>query len=115
MPLYPVSRPDISYVVEQVCLHMHDPRGPHFSLIKCILPYLKGTLHHGLTLHQSSSESLVAYLDADWVGCPDTRRSTSGFCMYVGDNLISWSARRQTTVSCSSAEVEYRVVAMAIT
>jgi hypothetical protein len=51
---------------------MHAPRDSHFSLIKRVLRYLKGTLDHGLTLHRSSSNSLVAYSDADWAGCPDT-------------------------------------------
>ena len=109
-----LTRPEISYAVQQICLHMHDPRDSHFNLIKRILRYLKGTLDLGLTLHSSSSHQLVAYLDADWAGCPDTRRSTSGFCVFLGDNLISWSSRRQPTVSRSSAEAEYRAVAAVV-
>ena len=93
---------------------MHDPREPHLLFLKRILRYLKGTLDLGLTLHISSSPKLIAYSDADWAGCPDTRRSTSGFCMFFGDNLISWSSRRQTTGSRSSAEAEYRAVATAV-
>jgi hypothetical protein len=109
-----LTLPDIAYAVQQVCLHMHDPREPHLHLIKRILRYLKGTLDLSLTLSPSKSHTLIAYSGADWAGCPDTRRSTSGFCMFLGDNLISWSSRRQTTVSRSSAEVEYRAVAAAM-
>jgi hypothetical protein len=99
-----LTRPEISYAVNQACIHMHDPRESHFLLLKRILRYLKGSLDLGLTLYSSSSHNLVAYSDADWAGCPDTRRSTSGFCIFLGDNLISWSSRRQPTVSRSSAE-----------
>jgi hypothetical protein len=107
-------RPDITYAVQQVCLHMHDPREQHLAAIKHILRYIKGTLSHGLQLHSSSPASMVTYTDADWVGCPDTRCSTSGFCVYLGDNLISWSLKRQHTVSRSSTEAEYHAMANAV-
>jgi hypothetical protein len=106
-----LTRPDISFAVQQVCLFMHAPTTTHFQLVKRILRYLKGTSHYGLQLYQSSSTDLSSYSDADWAGCPDTRRSTSGFCVFLGDNLVSWSSKRQATVSRSSAEAEYRAVA----
>jgi hypothetical protein len=84
---------------------------PNNCLVKRILCYIKGTLDLSLHLSSSSSVALTAYFDADWAGCPDTRRSTSGYCVYLGDNLISWLSKRQTTVSRSSAEAEYRAVA----
>ncbi|XP_071732211.1 uncharacterized mitochondrial protein AtMg00810-like [Rutidosis leptorrhynchoides] len=104
------TRPDISYAVQQVCLHMHDPKEVHMNALKRIIRYVQGTLTLGLHITKSSSTNLIAYTDADWGGCPDTRCSTSGYCVYYGDNLISWSSKRQTTMSRSSAEAEYRGV-----
>ncbi|GKB17034.1 ribonuclease H-like domain-containing protein [Tanacetum coccineum] len=108
------TRPDIFYVVQQVCLFMHDPREPHFSALKRILRYVRGTLYYGLQLYSSSTSSLVAYSDADWAGCPTTRRSTSGYCVFLGNNLLSWSSKRQFTLSRSSVGAEYRGVANAV-
>jgi hypothetical protein len=108
------TRPDISYAVQQVCLHMHDPREPHLDALKRILRYVRGTLHMGLLVRPSAALEMVVYSDADWAGCPDTRKSTSGYAVFLGDNLVSWSSKRQNTVSRSSAEAEYRAVANAV-
>jgi len=105
------TRPDLAYAVQQVCLFMHDSREPHLAALKRILRYVRGTLHMGLLLQPSRSSDLTVYSDADWVSCPDTRRSTSGYAVFLGDNLVSWSSKRQNTVSRSSAEAEYRAVA----
>ncbi|GJW44808.1 ribonuclease H-like domain-containing protein [Tanacetum coccineum] len=105
------TRPDLSYVVQQVCLYMHDPRDLYFSALKRILCYVCGTFDYGLQLHVSSTTQLSAYTDTDWAGCPVTRRSTSGYCVFLGDNLLSWFAKCQVTLSRSSAEAEYRGVA----
>ncbi|KAJ9553498.1 hypothetical protein OSB04_017543, partial [Centaurea solstitialis] len=113
-PYLTFTRPDISYAVQQICLFMHDPREPHFNALKRILRYLRGTLSMGLFLRPSSIDRLVSYTDADWAGCPDTRRSTSWFCVFLGDNLVSWSSKRQHVVSRSSAEAEYRSIANAV-
>ncbi|GKA56406.1 ribonuclease H-like domain-containing protein [Tanacetum coccineum] len=102
------TRPDISYAVQQVCLHMHDPRESRLSALKRILRYVQGTLNYSLQLFSSSTTDLVAYSDADWAGCPTTRRSTSGYCVFLGNNLLSWSSKRQPTLSRSSVETEYR-------
>jgi hypothetical protein len=108
------TRPDIAYAVQQVCLHMHAPREPHLAALKRIMRYICGTLHLGLLLRPCSQDSLVVYSDADWAGCPDTRKSTSGYVVFLGDNLVSWSSKRQVTVSRSSAKAEYRAVANAV-
>ena len=108
-----LTRPDIAYGVNQACLHMHAPRDVHWNLVKRILRYLRGTINHSIKISATPSTALKVYSDADWGGCPDTRRSTSGYCVFLGDSLVSWSSKRQTTVSRSSAEAEYRAVANA--
>jgi hypothetical protein len=109
-----ITRPDIAYAVQQVCLHMHAPRDVHMTMLKRILRYIKGTATLGVQLRAITTPTISAYSDADWAGCPDTRRSTSGFCVFLGSSLISWSSKRQTTVSRSSAEAEYRAIANAV-
>ncbi|GKC11670.1 ribonuclease H-like domain-containing protein [Tanacetum coccineum] len=108
------TRPDISYAVQQVCLYMHDSREPYFSALKQILRYVRGTLDYGLQLFSSSTTELVAYFDADWVGCPTTQRSIFGYCIFHGNNLLSWSSKRPSTLSRSSVEAKYRGVANAV-
>ena len=85
----PFTRPDLTYAVQQVCLHMHDPRELHLAALKRLLRYVRGTVDLGLVLHRSSSAELVVYTDADCVGCPYTRRSTSGYAVFLGGNLVS--------------------------
>ncbi|GKU87503.1 hypothetical protein SLEP1_g1895 [Rubroshorea leprosula] len=108
------TRPDIAFAVNQVCQYMHVPTENHFLAVKRILRYLKGTMHHGLQLYHDSLPSLNAFTDADWAGCLDTRRSTSGFCLFYGRSLISWSSKKQSTVARSRAEAEYRALANAV-
>ncbi|GKD95321.1 ribonuclease H-like domain-containing protein [Tanacetum coccineum] len=93
---------------------MHDHREPYFSALKRILRYVQGTLDFGLQLFSSSTTDLVAYSDADWAGCPTTRRSNSGYCVFLGNNLFSWSSKRQPMLSHFSAEAEYHGVANAV-
>jgi hypothetical protein len=79
--------------------------------MKRILRYLQGTPDYGVLIRYSSSSDLVVYTNTDWAGCLDTRRSTSGYAVFLRDNLILWSAKRQTVVSHSSADAEYRAIA----
>jgi hypothetical protein len=84
---------------------MHDPRESHVAALKR-LRYVHGTVDLGLVLDSSSPAELVVYTDADWAGCSDTRRSTSGYAVFLGGNLVSWSSKRQPV-----AEAEFRAVA----
>jgi hypothetical protein len=93
---------------------MHDPRESHLAALKCLLRYVRGTVDFDLVLHQSLSAKLVIYTDTDWAGCPNTRRSTSGYAVFLGGNLVSWSSKRQPVVSRSSAEAKYRAVAYGV-
>jgi hypothetical protein len=72
------TRLDIAYVVQRVCLYMHNPREPHLGAMKRILHYLQGTLDLGLHLHRTTPANLPVYTNVDWAGCPDTHKSTSG-------------------------------------
>jgi hypothetical protein len=90
---------------------MHRPTIPHWSAVKRILRYLKQTVNHSLLLQRNSSYHLQAFYDVDWAGCPDDQRFTSGYCLFLSNNLVSWSSRKQKTTSRSSTGAEYRAVA----
>jgi hypothetical protein len=90
---------------------MYDPREPHLTAMKRILHYLQGMPEYGLLLCRTSCSDLTIYTDADRAGCLDTCRSTSGYVVFLGANLVSWLAKQQTVVSRSSVEAEYHVVA----
>jgi len=107
-----ITCPNLSFSVNSICQYMHAPTEDHFRAFERILCYVKGTVHHGLQLHRNPSRDLLAYSDADWAGCPDTRRSTTGYLIFLGPNLISWYSKKQSTVSRSSAEAKYRSLAV---
>ncbi|XP_068649510.1 uncharacterized mitochondrial protein AtMg00810-like [Aristolochia californica] len=89
-----ITRPNKAHTVNSVSQFLHASIENHFLAVKCILHYVKGTIHFGLTFRPSTTPgALVAYSDADWAGYPDTHRSTFGYSIFLGDNLISWSAK----------------------
>ncbi|GAV67432.1 hypothetical protein CFOL_v3_10938 [Cephalotus follicularis] len=108
-----LTRPDISFAVNKVYQFMATPTDIHWSLVKRILRYLKGSLHYGLHLQQSPSQSLTAFSDVDWASCPDDKKSTSGYLIFLGPNLISWQSRKQQTAARSSTKSEYRALVLA--
>jgi hypothetical protein len=90
---------------------LSQPTEVHWEAVKHILHYVKGTLDTGLRIRRSLQQSVSIFTDADWAGDVDDRRSTSGFAVFVGPNLISWSSKKQPTVSRSSTEAEYKALA----
>lgn len=106
-----LTRPDILFAVNKVCQFLHAPTISHWAAVKRILRYVQGTLKLGLRVRRSKSMMVSAFSDADWAGCVDDRRSTGGFAVFLGSNLISWNAKKQATVSRSSTEAEYKALA----
>ena len=104
------TRPDIAYAVNQLCRSMHSPQSIDWIRLKHLLRYLKGTVTHGVHFSSKSPNSLTSFSDADWAGDSADRRSTSGFLIYFGNNLISWSSKKQPTVARSSTEAEYKAI-----
>ena len=87
-----LTRPDISFSVNKVCQFLHAPTMIHWAAVKRLLRYLKHTMKLGLQISKSSSLLVSGFSDADWAGCLDDRRSTGAFAVYLGPNLVSWSA-----------------------
>jgi histone deacetylase 1/2 len=110
-----LTQPDLCFSVNKVCQFLHAPTTEHWTAVKRILRYVQGTLKIGTTFTKSPSMFFIAFLDADWAGSLDDRRSTGGFVIFIGPNLVSWNAKKQATVSRSSIEAEYKALANATT
>lgn len=108
-----VTRPDLTYAVHILTQFMHRPTNVHMQSAKRILRYLKGSTGQGILFAASSRAQLTAYCDSDWASCPFSRKSTSGFCILFGESPVSWKTKKQTVVARSSAEAEYRAMALA--
>ncbi|XP_028965083.1 uncharacterized mitochondrial protein AtMg00810-like [Malus domestica] len=106
-----ITRPDIAYSVSFVSQFIHSPSMIHWESVKRILRYLKGSIGRGLLMQKHGSNHIMAYTDADWTGNALDRKSTTGFCTFVGGNLMTWKSKKQTVAARSSAKAEYRAMA----
>ncbi|KAF5815624.1 putative RNA-directed DNA polymerase [Helianthus annuus] len=103
-----LTRPDISYAVQFLSQFMHSPTEGHLRIALRLLRYLKSSPGKGIMFKKSADFSLTCYADSDWAKCLVSRKSVTGFCVFLGSNLISWKSKKQSTVSRSSGEAEYR-------
>ena len=107
-----VTRPELSYAVHTLAQFLGCPQVCHWEAAIRVLRYLKGSPGQGIVLRPMKDMCLTAFCDSDWAACPLTRRSLSDYLVFLGRSLVSWKTKKQPTVSRSSAEAEYRSMAV---
>ena len=108
------ARPDLAYALSVVSQFMHSPSEEHMNAVICILHYLKSSLGKGILFTKRDNLDINGYTNVDWAGSIQDRRFTSGYFMFVGENLVTWRSKKQEVVARSSAEAKYRGMAKAI-
>jgi hypothetical protein len=109
------SRSDVKQVVGMVARFQEEPKESHVQVVKRICRYLKGTIDLGLWYPSKDSFTLKAYPDVDWAGSIDDIKSTSGGAFFLGESLVAWISKKQSSISLSSTEVEYIAAAECFT
>ena len=109
-----VTRPDIAHSVSVLSQNMSSPTVDNWAAVEHILCYLKGALGRGIIYSNHGHNRVECFTDADWAGSKEYGRSTSGYCVFVGGNLVSWKSKKQGVVSRSSAESEYRAMTQSV-
>lgn len=107
------TRPDLSYAVQTLSQYMQTPCVPHYEALCHTLRYVGHSVGQGILLNAADSLTLQAFSDSDWASCVDSRKSITGYIMLLGNSPVSWKSKKQSTVSRSSAEAEYRAMASA--
>ena len=108
------TRPDIAYSVSVISQFMHDPREAQLQVVYRVLHYLKANPGKGILFRRDAALALECYTDADYASSPIDRRSTSGYCTFLGGNVVTWRSKKQNVMARSSAEAEFRAMAQGI-
>ncbi|CAL1409881.1 unnamed protein product [Linum trigynum] len=106
-----ITPPDLTHSVQQLCQFQKDPHTEHLQAAYRVIRYIKHAPGQGLWFKSGTKLELTGFSDSDWASCPDTRRSVTGYCTLLGGCLLTWKSKKQTTVSRSSSEAEYRALA----
>lgn len=106
-----MTRPDISYSVQHLSQFVSSPKVPHMQAAMHLLKYIKGTINKGLFYPIQSHLQVTRFSDADWASCVMTRKSLTGYYIFLGHSLVSWKTKKQATVSRSTTEAGYRSMA----
>ncbi|XP_014502233.1 uncharacterized protein LOC106762706 [Vigna radiata var. radiata] len=104
------TRPNLCFTVNLLSQFMQEPTKHHYQALQHILRYVKSSPSEGLFFASDSSIQVKGFSDSDWATCPNTRRSTTGYCIFLGSSLVFWRSKKQTIVSRSSTEAEYRAL-----
>jgi len=107
MWLQVATRPDLSFVVNILSRFAHNPGKPHWNALKHTLAYIKATTHYGVTFKAGGNLDLIGYVDSNFAGCRESRRSTEGNIFIVAGGPVSWESKRQETVALSTVKAEY--------
>ena len=107
------SRPDIAYAANRVAKFSSRPSREHWTAVKRIMRYLRGTIEYGLVYERGSQDDCIGFSDSDWAGDVEDRKSTSGYMFQICGTAVSWRSKKQSCVALSTAEAEYMALASA--